>query len=96
MSMAVPDVLYIPIHTGRLAHTQLRSYDTNNTRSIFHSFVYVLCSIITHQHLWAQRQAFSTATAPQSRRLLSVSKLALSTEIGNPSPKVGASVNWEV
>ena len=82
MSMEVLDVLYIPIHSGRLAQTQLQSYDTNNTRSIFHSSVYVLCSVVTHQHSLAQRQAFSTATAPQSRRLLFVSKAALSTEIG--------------
>ena len=82
MSMEVLDVLHIPIYSGRLAQTQLQSHGTDNTCSIFYSSVYALCSVVTHQHSLAQRQAFSIVAAPQSRRLLSVSKAALSTEIG--------------
>lgn len=63
MSIGVLHVLNIPIHTGGVAQTHLQSYDTHNTRIVFHSSVYILCSIITH-HPWAQRQRFSTATAP--------------------------------
>ena len=83
--------MYIPIHTGRLARIQLPSYDTSKIRSIFHFSVHVLCSIITHQHSWVQRQAFSAATAPPSRRLLSVSKTGVvygNRKTENPAAKL--------